>query len=156
MEKIKEICDKYEIKNYNINPDGSIDVNGSVNLNGFGLTELPLTFNDIIGSFECDYNQLTTLKGCPVKVGGYFACVGNKLTNLKFAPKKIGIFLDCRDNNLETNYYDSELESGVIFSTSLKESGLIENEHGDVINYPEWCKSYKRKSILKKLNIKNR
>jgi hypothetical protein len=31
-EEIKEICRKYKIKNYTINPDGSIDVDGGVDL----------------------------------------------------------------------------------------------------------------------------
>ena len=35
---ISSICKQYNIKNYTINSDGSIDVNGgSVDLSGFGL-----------------------------------------------------------------------------------------------------------------------
>ena len=34
MESIIEICKQYGIINYTINPDGSIDVNGSVYLYG--------------------------------------------------------------------------------------------------------------------------
>ena len=32
METIHDICKRYNIKNYTINPDGSIDVNGDVDL----------------------------------------------------------------------------------------------------------------------------
>ena len=35
---IEEICKKYRIKNYTINDDGSIDVDGYVYLHGYGLT----------------------------------------------------------------------------------------------------------------------
>lgn len=48
-QEISDICKKYDIENYTINPDGSIDVNGNVNLSTFNLTELPLTFNYVSG-----------------------------------------------------------------------------------------------------------
>ena len=55
-------CEKYRIKNYTINDDGSIDVNGNVYLDGQKLTELPLNFNKVMGSLYCPYNKLKTLK----------------------------------------------------------------------------------------------
>ena len=58
----EEICRKYYITNYSINPDGSIDVYGDVNLYGGGLIELPLRFNKVSGDFDCGCNYLTTLK----------------------------------------------------------------------------------------------
>ena len=75
---ISLICEKYKITNYTINPDGSIDVVGDVYLCGKNLTELPLTFNKVSGWFDCDGNQLTSLKGCPRWVGGNFYCTNNK------------------------------------------------------------------------------
>jgi len=51
--EIKDICEKYSIKNYTINPDNTIDVNGNVYLYKSGLTELPLQFNNVSGYFEC-------------------------------------------------------------------------------------------------------
>ena len=44
FEDINEICKKYNIKNYTINQDVSIDVNGYVDLYNIGLTKLPLKF----------------------------------------------------------------------------------------------------------------
>ena len=70
---ISLICEKYNIKNYTINPDGSIDVNGSVDLSQYKLIELPLRFNKITGYFDCSNNNLTSLKGCPRWVGGNFS-----------------------------------------------------------------------------------
>ena len=52
------ICKKYGITNYTINQDGSIDVNGSVNLSRENLTKLPLKFNRVSGYFDCSNNQL--------------------------------------------------------------------------------------------------
>ncbi len=43
-EEIHRICRGYRIKNYSINSNGSIDVDGDVFLNGNKLTELPLEF----------------------------------------------------------------------------------------------------------------
>jgi len=59
--EIHEICKKYGIKNYTINDDGSIDVDGNVNLSYRKLTKLPLKFNNVSGNFLCYNNQLTTL-----------------------------------------------------------------------------------------------
>jgi hypothetical protein len=140
METIHDICKKYNIKNYTINLDGSIDVNDNVFLNSKRLTELPLTFNKVTGSFDCGYNQLTSLKGCPRWIGGHFSCSYNDLTSLEFSPDYVGGYFNCRFNNLTDNYCDTEI--GGRFFTSLKQDGLTED------NYNEWRKLYKRKLIL--------
>ena len=137
---ISLICKRYRIKNYTINPDGSIDVNGSVNLSGRGLTELPLTFNKVNGGFYCSNNQLTSLKGCPRWISGGFRCGYNQLTSLEFSPDYVGGYFSCIWNKLTDNYCESEI--GGKFYTSLKQEGLTED------NYNEWRKLYKRKMIL--------
>ena len=98
---IKEICIRYKIKNYTINPDGSIDVDDNVNLSFMGLSELPLKFNKVFGSFDCVNNKLTTLKGSPKHVGGWFDCSNNRLTTLKHCPDYIHNFFYCKYNKLE-------------------------------------------------------
>jgi hypothetical protein len=89
-EEIHDICKKYGIENYTINRDGSIDVDGDVDLYDKGLTKLPLTFNRVSGDFYCYDNQLTSLRGAPLSVGGYFYCNDNQLTSLRGAPKEVG------------------------------------------------------------------
>ena len=79
---IESICQKYGIENYTINNDGSIDVDGHVNLSNKDLKNLPLKFNKVIGDFNCRGNQLASLKGCPKEVGGEFYCFRNKLPKL--------------------------------------------------------------------------
>jgi hypothetical protein len=91
-ELIKEICIRYKIKNYSINSDGSIDVDDNVNLSFMGLSELPLKFNNVLGSFDCGDNILTTLKGSPKRVGGWFDCSNNRLKTLKHCPDYIHNF----------------------------------------------------------------
>ena len=148
MLDIKEICKKYNIINYTINDDGTIDVNGNVNLSSKGLTELPLVFNKVSGDFDCGVNKLTSLKGSPRWIGGGFYCDHNQLTSLEFSPDYVGGSFWCSNNQLTDNYCDSEI--GGDFYTSLKQDGLNING-GVVINYNKWRKLYKRKQILNKL-----
>ena len=48
--------------------------------------------------FYCAYNKLTSLEGCPEKVGGVFYCAYNKLTSLEGCPKEVGGDFYCSDN----------------------------------------------------------
>jgi len=96
--EIKVLCDKYDIENYTINEDGSIDVDGDVSLHGNRLKELPLTFNKVSGDFNISINKLTSLEGAPKYVGVDFRCVSNKLTSLKYCPKYVGSNFNCVDN----------------------------------------------------------
>ena len=91
---------KYKIRNYTINSDESIDVDGDVYLFNKGLTELPLKFNKVNGIFDCDDNKLTSLEGCPQTIGGSFLCSYNKLTSLEGCPEIIEGSFFCSNNNL--------------------------------------------------------
>ncbi len=150
-QEIIKICKKYKIKNYNINHDGSIDVNGSVDLYSQELTELPLRFNKVTGYFNCDFNNLTTLKGSPKWVGDRFSCSDNKLTSLEFSPEYVKGPFECVDNQLTDNYCDTEI--GHNFYTTLKQDGLVFDYIVDILatNYNEWRALEKRKRTLDKL-----
>ncbi len=63
FEDIDEICRKYKIRNYTINTDGSIDVDGHVDLSQENLIKIPIRFNKINGDFTCRDNNLTSLEG---------------------------------------------------------------------------------------------
>ena len=103
FDDIHTICEEYGIKNYTINGDGSIDVDGSVYLCNYeGLTKLPLKFNNVSGHFNCDHNNLTTLGGSPKSVGGDFYCNFNNLTSLEGSPKSVGGNFSCSYNKLTT------------------------------------------------------
>ena len=143
MNSIHDICKKYGIENYTVNDDGSIDVDGNVDLLWYRLTELPLNFNRVTGYFNCGVNNLTSLKGSPKWVGGYFSCSYNRLPSLEFSPDYVGGWFDCRWNNLTDNYCDTEIAGN--FYTTLEQDGLTED------NYNEWRKLYKRKLTLNEL-----
>jgi len=116
-QEIEDLCFKCGIENYQIRDDGSIDVDENVNLyNKLGDSkQLPLTFNEVEGYFQCSKNNLTTLEGCP-KESGFFNCGGNKLTSLEHIPKKVGDDLFCYNNffitsleGLENTYITGDL-----------------------------------------------
>ena len=101
-EEVIEVCRKYKIENYTINDDLSIDVDGDVELYSKNLEYLPLKFNYVNGYFNCDYNNLKTLEGCPQTVDGVFDCSQNELKSLKGCPQTIGMDFYCSFNELET------------------------------------------------------
>ena len=102
LEDIHLICKKYDIQNYTINHDGSIDVDGDVYLSTRGLVKLPLKFRNVSGYFSCGGNKLTTLEGVPQSVGGDFYCNSNQLTTLEGAPQSVGGYFHCSYNKLTT------------------------------------------------------
>ena len=85
---------------YTINDDGSIDVDGDVDLSTKKLTKIPFKFRNVSGDFYCNNNQLTSLKGAPNNVGGDFFCYDNQLTSLEGAPNNVGGGFYCSNNQL--------------------------------------------------------
>lgn len=93
-DSIKQTCRNLGIKNFTINSDGSVDVNGSVNLNDRDLTKIPINFathnkiTNLFGgpksarSFDCFYNKITSLEGGPTNVPDTYICEHNLLTSL--------------------------------------------------------------------------
>ena len=103
-EEIHRICKEYDIKNYTINPDGSIDVDGDVELGVYKLDKIPLKFNNVSGYFNISYNNITSLEGCPKYIGETFYCNSNKLTSLEYFPNKIKYEILLKGNPLESLY----------------------------------------------------
>jgi len=99
---IHDICKEYGIKNYIINPDNSIDVDGSVDLYYMNIGKIPLNFNKVKGNFSCSTNELTSLEGAPKYVGGIFYCNNNDLISLKHGPKYVGQHFHCTGNELKS------------------------------------------------------
>jgi len=80
-------------KNYIINVKGAVDIN---NLN---LKEIEIQFGSVDGAFDCSWNYITNLKGCPFVIGNDFSCTDNELTSLDGCPKKVGNSFWCRNNS---------------------------------------------------------
>ena len=100
-ELIKKL-EEFGIKNYTINSDDSIDVNGYVNLHNLGLTKIPFKFGKVTGYFHCSSNQLDSLDGSPREVGGNFICYKNNLKDLIGGPQDVGGDYICHSNQLES------------------------------------------------------
>jgi len=101
-DQIDLICKQYRIKNYSINPDASIDVDGSMLFVRWKLEKLPLQFGTVSDNFCCDTNQLSTLEGAPQSVGYNFHCYRNNLTSLVGGPSSVGGNYQCYNNQLST------------------------------------------------------
>lgn len=109
---IENLCREYEICDYTINEDGSIDVDGEVILADFELTEIPIKFRNVYGRFDCSYNKLKSLKNSPIYVGGSFKCVHNKLKSLKYIPERIDGSIEVTSNELTSLKYVQEVVNG--------------------------------------------
>ena len=101
-EDIDSICKKFGIKNYIINEDSTIDVDGDVDLDRNRLTKLPLKFRKVSGDFSCHINQLKSLEGSPLSVGGGFNCFNNQLKSLSGAPELVDGNFGCSFNQLKS------------------------------------------------------
>jgi hypothetical protein len=146
--EVEKICKKYNIRNWTLNPDGTVDVDGNVDLSVQKLSKLPLKFGRVTGSFWCENNKLTSLEGCPTEIRGDFSCAGNQLTSLEGCPREIGGNFYCQSNQL-TSLEGCPTEIGGNFYcsynqlTSLK--GAPEYIEGEVDfipnnNLPEYIK----------------
>ncbi len=78
---IKSFCNRFNIKNYSINLDGSIDVYGLVNLDGYIDEELQIKFNIVSGYFFCSNSKINSFKNFPNFIGGEFHFKNNIIDN---------------------------------------------------------------------------
>jgi hypothetical protein len=83
------------------NEDGTWSSKGSVNISNRNLKVIPVQFKEVKGGFWCHINQLTSLKGCPEKVGWTFSCASNRLTSLEGCPKVVSRDFWCWHNKKE-------------------------------------------------------
>jgi hypothetical protein len=92
-----EFCKKY-LENYTINPDDMVDIDRGVYLYGLlgNMKKLPIKFGKVSGDFDCAWNNLTTLEGCPNYVGRHFYCdilthhiLGNVYGKIYFTKQRI-------------------------------------------------------------------
>ncbi len=93
---------EYDIKDYSINEDGSIDVNQDVFMFKDDLNTILFKFNKINGAFDISYNNLRNLKNCPKYIEDLFICNHNKLISLEYGPEYVGSHYYCHNNKLIT------------------------------------------------------
>ena len=98
--EIKAWLDSMNIVNYTINDNLVVDSNSDVDISFKKLILIPVQFGKVNGGFYCDFNQLTSLAGCPSSVGGDFWCTRNQLTSLAGCPSSVGDGFWCDHNQL--------------------------------------------------------
>jgi hypothetical protein len=80
---------------------GLVDIEGGLDCCDKKLQSLSgLKFGTVTRSFDCEKNNLTSLKGAPKEVGWTFRCHENKLTSLEGSPQKVGRDFICYENQL--------------------------------------------------------
>jgi hypothetical protein len=123
-DKVDKIMERvfYDVENYEINDDGSVDVDDTIIITNASYRKLPIRFNIVKGSFHIQQSHLATLEGFPkeiggdlrigqckiaslehgpIKVGKDYYVNDNRLTSLKGAPPKIKGTFDCSNNDLD-------------------------------------------------------
>ena len=95
----------YVIGEYEVTKEGIINVQGDVLI----LSKEPISsildigqFGKVSGSFNCQGQKLTSLKGSPYSVGKDFNCSYNRLETLEYSPEFVGGKFDCSNNQLLT------------------------------------------------------
>ena len=101
-DEVKAWLDKYKIKNYTINNDLTVDVEGNVDLASMHIKELPVQFGVVTGEFDISYNKnFKSLKGVPKEVHNFF-CVETSIETLEDGPEKVEKCYYVHSNKLKT------------------------------------------------------
>lgn len=104
ISKIDRICKNFGIKNYTINDDDSIDVNGSVSISDY-ISKLPLKFGNVTGSFTISSLELISLEGFPNYISGDLYIRRSNITSLNGCTQNIdgdfSFYTDLSLNSLE-------------------------------------------------------
>lgn len=83
------------LNEYKIKSDLSVIINVDISLPNENISSLPFKFRAVIGHFNFENNQITTMEHCPDFVDGNFAISHNPLINLDHLPKTINGVLYC-------------------------------------------------------------
>jgi hypothetical protein len=135
-EFIKLFTDTYNIYEYTINDDLSIDVDGDVLLSEVPFKKIPIKFNRVSGSFILSAGNINTLENCPKYVGKSFNCSNNRnLKRLQYSPEYVGkdfIASDCNIKDLKD--ISKDINGDVVLSNNKIETleGLNEYVGGNL------------------------
>jgi hypothetical protein len=117
--QIQQWLCRYNIRNYIINDDQTIDVNDDVYISNLSLVRLPIKFGKVTGFFYCHcMSQLSSLYNYPDYVGGPTDVFSPKLKSLKGCPKYIG-------GNFYINYTSEQQYTKVDSFAPLMFSNII-------------------------------
>jgi len=110
MDNIKKRLIQYGIKNYYINDDLTVDVDGDLHISSLAQCGPDIKFGTINGNFDCSRLGLKSLRNCPKVVKGDYKISHNRLTSLEGIAEYIGGDLWIQNNYLnELNFYNSNI-----------------------------------------------
>ncbi len=108
LESIREFCADYNIMEYTINPDGSVDVFQDVAFDSFinrdYFTHIPFKFNIIHGDFTLSETGIEKLHNMPHTINGNCNISDNYLESLEGCPGVITGNFDFTRNNITSLY----------------------------------------------------
>ena len=133
------------------NKTEDVVIKGDFDCSDNNLTSLEGCPERVGGSFDCSENQLTSLEGCPNKIGKGFYCSYNQLTSLKGCPEKVNGDFYCSYNQL-TSLEGCPKEVGGDFSCSHNQLTSLEG-CPKKIGRDFYC-SNNSKKLLKPNNLK--
>jgi hypothetical protein len=100
---VDNFCRHYDIENYTILADGSVDVDGDVSIDGYKNDNLPFKFNIIDGDFMISHSDVNDVSMFPKKVNYGFYCNVNKLTSCVGITQDVGDdFYICSNEELHS------------------------------------------------------
>ena len=163
FEDIYSMCKRYKINRYTVNDDGSIDVDGSVNLVGKLDGDIPFNFRYVSGDFYCMASKLTSVVGSPKRVDGDFYCSRNKITSLIGGPESVGGDFYCNNNDIMSfeGFPKSIGDDFDCYGTPIYQIWLLFEDYSkielfndyDIIrNVDELCKTSTPEIVLDRLN----
>jgi hypothetical protein len=155
VEKIQQLLAKHFEIDGKISVDpktGSVDVLGSVTLRSIEVTQLPVRFGHVGGSFDCRNNQLKTLEGAPGYVSGDFLCYNNQLKTLEGAPGHVGGSFTCHYNQL-TSLGGAPGHVGRSFFCNSNQLKTLDGAPGHV-GGGFWCSYHPSLPVLRLLQYK--
>jgi hypothetical protein len=133
--------------------DGTYRVLGNLDLSSKRLTSLEgLNVSIVDGWFDCAYNELVSLKGCPKIVNDSFSCSDNELTSLEFAPEIIKNGFYCHINKLTTLDYCPKVIKGSFYCFDNK---LISLKGCPKVYGIFWCHFNDSLVSLEHLNVED-
>lgn len=133
---IIKLCKLYNINDYRITDEYTVNVNGPVDLSFKNLKTIPIKFGVVRGTFDCSGNFLENLINSPFRVEANYLCKNqyNKtLKSLKGISKEIQGRFDCSDNeNLKSFEYGPEI---INYNIDISHTGISSLDFfPDIIN----------------------
>lgn len=101
-DQIAKWLNDHEVKQFVINSDSTVSINGPLSLDGKELEEIPVKFKEVRGSIDVSSNKLKRIDWAPDHVQGDFDIWDNDLVTLEGGPTKVEGSYDCDNNNLKS------------------------------------------------------